>query len=127
FARLGEQIRIDAQLYDGLDGQLLAAERLVVDQPAQILSQVDLLSAKLASHLGGSEQPASPGLTSVMTDNLGAYRYYSMGVEKAQGLENPEAIALFEKAVVLDPGFAMAHARIGYTYVVGWGRLEEGK
>jgi tetratricopeptide (TPR) repeat protein/DNA-binding winged helix-turn-helix (wHTH) protein len=127
FARLGEEIRIDAQLHDGRDGQLLAAERLVVDQPAQILTQVDLLSAKLASHLGGSEQSSSPGLTSVMTDNLAAYRYYSMGVEKAQGLENPEAIALFEKAVALDPGFAMAHARIGYTYVVGWGRLEEGK
>jgi tetratricopeptide (TPR) repeat protein/DNA-binding winged helix-turn-helix (wHTH) protein len=127
FARLGEQIRIDAQLHDGRDGQLLAAERLVVDQPAQILTQVDLLSAKLASHLGGSEQAASPGLTNVMTDNLAAYRYYSMGVEKAQGLENPEAIALFEKAVALDPDFAMAHARIGYTYVVSWGRLEEGK
>jgi len=127
FARLGEQIRIDARLHDGRDGQLLAAERLVVDQPAQILTQVDLLSAKLASHLGGSEQSSTSGLTSVMTDNLAAYRYYSMGVEKAQGLENLEAIALFEKAVALDSGFAMAHARIGYTYVVGWGRLEEGK
>src|SRR6185295_9745798 len=70
FARLGEQIRIDAQLHDGRDGQMLAAERLVVEQPAQILTQVDLLSAKLASHLGGSEQPSSEGLTSVMSDNL---------------------------------------------------------
>ena len=127
FARLGEQIRIDAQLHDGRDGQLLAAERLVVDEPAQILTQVDLLSAKLASHLGGADQPSSPGLTSVMTDNLAAYRYYSMGVEKSQGLESPEAIALFEKAIALDPDFAMAHARIGYTYVIGWGRPEEGK
>ena len=127
FVRVGEQIRIDAQLHDGRDGQMLAAERLVVEQPAFILTQVDLLSAKLASHLGGSEQSSGEGLTSVMTDNLAAYRYYSMGVEKSQGLENPEAIALFEKAVALDPDFAMAHARIGYTYVVGWGRGEEGK
>lgn len=126
FARLGEQIRIDAQLHDGRDGQLLAAERLVVDQPAQILTQVDLLSAKLASHLGGTEQPPT-SLTSVMTDNLAAYRYYSMGVEKSQGLQSPAAIALFEKAIALDPDFAMAHARIGYTYVVGWGRPEEAK
>jgi tetratricopeptide (TPR) repeat protein len=127
FARLGEQIRIDAQLHDARDGQLLAAERRVVDQPAQILTQVDLLSAKLASHLGSTEQPASAGLTSAMTSNLAAYRYYSLGVEKAQGLQNPEAITLFEKAIALDPDFAMAHARLGYTYVVGWGRLEEGK
>jgi tetratricopeptide (TPR) repeat protein/DNA-binding winged helix-turn-helix (wHTH) protein len=127
FARLGEQIRIDAQLHDARDGQLLAAERLVVDQPAQILTQVDLLAVKLASHLGAADQTANSGLTSVMTNDLAAYRYYSLGVEKAQGLQILEAIALFEKATALDPNFAMAYARIGYTYVVSWGRFEEGK
>jgi len=127
FARLGEQIRIDAQLHDARDGQLLAAERLVVDQPAQILTQVDLLSIKLASHLGAADQTANSGLTSVMTNNLAAYRYYSLGVEKAQAVQNPEAIALLEKAIALDPDFAMAYARIGYAYSVSWGRLEEGK
>jgi DNA-binding winged helix-turn-helix (wHTH) protein/TolB-like protein len=127
FARLGEQIRIDAQLHDARDGQLLAAERLVVDQPAQILTQVDLLSIKLASHLGAAEQPSNAGLASVMTNNLAAYRYYSLGVEKAQAVQSPEAIALFEKAIALDPNFAMAYARIGYTYVSSWGRFEEGK
>lgn len=127
FARLGEQIRIEAQLHDARDGQMLAAERLVVDQPAQILTQVDLLSAKLASHLGGSEREASAGLTSVMTNDLAAYRYYSLGVEKAQAVQNPEAIALLQKAISLDPDFAMAYARIGYTYVMSWGHYEEGK
>jgi tetratricopeptide (TPR) repeat protein/DNA-binding winged helix-turn-helix (wHTH) protein len=127
FARLGEQIRIDAQIHNGRDGQMLAAERLIVYQPEEILTQVGLLSAKLASHLGSTDRATSQGLTSVMTDNLAAYRYYSMGVEKSQGLENPEAIKLFEKAVALDSDFAMAHARIGYTYAMSWGRLEEGK
>ena len=120
FARLGEQIRIDVHLHDARDGQLLAAERLVVDQQAQILTQLDLLSIKLASHLGAT--PAAPkagtGLTSVMTDNLEAYRCYSLAVEKAQGLQNAEAIALLQKAVSLDPQFAMAYARIGYAYGV---------
>ncbi|HEY0347835.1 MAG TPA: tetratricopeptide repeat protein [Pyrinomonadaceae bacterium] len=127
FARLGEQIRIDAQLHDARDGQLLAAERLVVDQPAQILTQIDLLSIKLASHLGAADQAANSGLTSVMTNNLAAYRFYSLGVEKAQEARNPEAIALLEKAIALDTDFAMAYARIGYTYAVSWARLEEGK
>jgi tetratricopeptide (TPR) repeat protein/DNA-binding winged helix-turn-helix (wHTH) protein len=127
FARLGEQIRIDAQLHDTRDGQLLAAERLVVGQPAQILTQVDLLSIKLASHLGAADQTATSGLASVMTNDLAAYRYYSLGVEMAQEARNAEAIALLEKAIALDPGFAMAYARVGYTYAVGWARLEEGK
>src|SRR5437667_10470511 len=92
FARLGEQIRIDAQLHDARDGQLLAAERRVVDQPAQILTQVGLLSIKLASHLGAADQTANSGLASVMTNDLAAYRYYSLGLEMAQESRNPEAI-----------------------------------
>lgn len=120
FVRLGEQIRIDVQLHDAQDGHLLAAERLVVSEPAQILTQVDLLSLKLASHLGATPgtADAGTGLTSVMTDNLQAYRYYSLAVEKAQAMHNDEAIALLEKAVALDPQFAMAYGRIGYAYAV---------
>lgn len=56
-----------------------------------------------------------------MTDNLEAYRYYSLALEKGNSLYAKEAIALYEKAVALDPGFAMAYARIGYTYSNVWG------
>lgn len=128
FGRLGEQIRIDVQLHDARDGQLLTAERLVVEQPAELLTQVDLLSLKLASYLGApAEQKESAGLTSVMTNNLAAYRYYTLGVEKANALLYVEAVSLLEKAVSLDPEFAMAHARIGYTYALSWVRPDEAK
>jgi tetratricopeptide (TPR) repeat protein len=128
FARLGEQIRIDVHIHDARDGQLLTAERLVVDQPAQILTQVDLLSLKLASYLAGSPggQESNIGLSTVMTNNLEAYRYYSLGVEKAQALQNPEAIELLKRAIELDPQFAMAYARIGYAYAITWDRIDEG-
>jgi len=128
FARMEGKIRVDVQLYNARDGQLLTSERLVVEQPAQLLTQVDLLSLKLASYLSGSADPeVSAGLSRVMTNNLQAYRYYSLGVEKANALLYVEAVALLEKAVALDPEFAMAHARIGYTYVMCWVRPEEGK
>lgn len=127
FARLGEQIRIDAQLHDARDGQLLAAERILLNQQEQILTQVDLLAIKLSSHLGGGDNAANSGLTSVMTSDLAAYRYYSLALERAQEMQNPEAIALLEKALALDPNFAMAYARIGYTYVMRWGRFDEGR
>lgn len=119
FVRLGEQIRIDVHLHDARDGQLLTAERLVVDHPGEILTEVDLLSLKLSSYLTASsaKQEASASLASVMTNNLEAYRYYSLGVEKANALHTAEAIDLFEKAIALDAEFAMAYARIGNTYV----------
>nr|MBA3257375.1 tetratricopeptide repeat protein [Pyrinomonadaceae bacterium] len=120
FAELGGELRVDVHLHDARDGHLLGAERLVVDKPGQILTQLDLLSLKLAAHLRVTppEQDTTTDLTQVMTDNLVAYRFYSLALERAQALHNEEAIALLEKAVALDPQFAMAYGRIGYAYAV---------
>ncbi len=117
FARLGGQTRIDASLHDARTGQLIASESLTADQPEQILSQVDLLSLKLAAHLGAgfSQQENKPALAEVMTNNLEAYRYYSLALERMRSYHTTEAIALLEKAIALDPQFAMAYARIGYV------------
>jgi tetratricopeptide (TPR) repeat protein len=128
FARLGDQIRIDVHLHDARDGQLLTAERLVVDQPAQILTQVDVLALKLGSYIGGNSPAESKAeLSRVMTNNLEAYRHYSLGVEMAQALRNEEALVLLQKAVTLDPDFAMAYARIGYVYGITGNSTEEAK
>src|SRR5207237_9607851 len=99
----------------------------VCDKTEQVVTQVYLLGLKLASDLGATpgKDNTNAGLTTVMTNNLEAFRYYSLGVEKAQAKQNPEAIALLEKAIALDPEFAMAYARIGYTYVVSGGRSDE--
>src|SRR5213075_2000157 len=70
FVKLGDQIRIDVHLHDGGTGELLTAERLVVEQPSQILTQVDLLALKLATYLGSNGGPGdTTGLSSVMTNN----------------------------------------------------------
>ncbi|HEV7764731.1 MAG TPA: tetratricopeptide repeat protein [Thermoanaerobaculia bacterium] len=53
--------------------------------------------------------------TSSLTASPEAYRLYSLGVERANELQTREAIDLLERALLLDPEFAMAHARIGYT------------
>ena len=129
FARLGDKIRINVSLYNTSNGQQTASEGIVADRPADILTQVDLLSFKLSNQLGasiaGEADKVAP--TGVMTENLEAYRYYSLALEKTQALHNQEAITLLEKAVALDPDFAMAHARIGYTYAVAWGLADKGK
>lgn len=122
FVRLGEKIRIDVQLYNAQNGQPIKLESIVADKPDDILYQIDLLSLKLADHLGASpdEREDRPVLTGVMTNNLDAYRYYSLGLEQVQMFQFPEAIERFEKATQLDPQFAMAYARIGYIYAVRW-------
>ena len=122
FAYLDGQLRVDVKLYDARTGEMLAAEHVLAERPGQILSAVDILSLKLAAHLGVTPagHNAGAGLAGVMTNNLEAYRYYSLAVEKAHGMRTAEAIELLERAVALDPQFAMAHARIGYAYAVTW-------
>ena len=90
FASLGEQILINVQLFNTSNGQLAVADRLIVNRTADILTQVDLLSLKLAAHLGVSPRDAAQkaGLGDVMTGSVEAYRYYSLGVSKAHAFEN---------------------------------------
>ena len=128
FARLGDKVRLDIQLHDTKSGELTAAETLTVEKVDDILTQIDTVSLKLASHLGADiSNERGAGLAAVMTDNLEAYRYYSLGLEKADALHNQDAIRLLEKATAIDPEFAMAHARIGYAYAVTGNEPEKGK
>jgi tetratricopeptide (TPR) repeat protein len=62
-----------------------------------------------------------------MTNNLEAYRYYSLGVEKAQAMRNEEGIESLQKAIALDQNFAMAYARIGYVHAVKGTEPEKGR
>ncbi len=129
FGRLGDQVRVVAQAYRVRDGILIRPEGFTAERPEQILSRIDLASLNLAAALGRpvAQQDRQVGLSSLMTPSLEAYRNYSLGLEKADGLEAAEAIELFRKATELDPDFAMAHARIGYTYAMSWGRPVEAK
>ncbi len=120
YVTLGDKILINTRLFDTANGQLMAADQFMVDQPADIVTQVDLLTPKLAARLGAAPAGASKkaGLADVMTKNIEAYRYYSLGVSKAQAFQNAEATSALRKAIQLDPEFAMAYARIGYAYSV---------
>ncbi|HZS06075.1 MAG TPA: tetratricopeptide repeat protein [Blastocatellia bacterium] len=127
FARLGHEVRIDVTLHEARTGQIEAAEALVVERPELILTEIDSLSLKLASHLGAdfAGRDEERGLAAAMTDNLDAYRYYSLALEQTQMFQFDEAIALLEKAIALDPQFAMAYARVGYIYAAKVGSGEK--
>ena len=124
FVRLGRRIRISVRLHDS-KGAAIAFESATAVAPEEILEQVDLLSAKLASHLG-APLLADATERELLTRNLEAYRRYSLAMQKANAYHTREAIELLEQAIALDPSFAMAHARMGYIYTVTAGRPRKG-
>jgi tetratricopeptide (TPR) repeat protein len=125
FAKLGNTIRVDLRLHDKA-GRLVKTEALTIDTPDELLKQVDLLSWRLAQQFGETS-PVAPAPATMLTNNLEAYRFYSLGVTQANHYHNVEAIDLLTKATELDPEFAMAYGRIGYAYGVTWSQIERAR
>jgi tetratricopeptide (TPR) repeat protein/DNA-binding winged helix-turn-helix (wHTH) protein len=126
FVRLGRRIRIDLTVHDAT-GRLAGSETLTVERDEDVLTEVDLLAWKIARRLGGEPSPSPDAARPLPTTNLEAYRYYSLGLTKANSYQNTEAVELFERALALAPGFTMARARIGYAYAVTWILTEKAK
>lgn len=129
FAVLGQGIRVTVQLHDADSGRVEAIETAEAEMASQIPAQVERLSVKLAAQLGATigiaRDQGQP--LSVMTESLEAYRYYSLGVTRANAFDTKAAVEFLEKAVSLDPGFSMAYARLGYTHAVTGFEPEKGR
>lgn len=126
FCAIEGQFRIDIQLHDTRNGQIVFADHSVFPNSSGILSQVDVLAENLANAMA-LNSTTKPNIAEMTTNNVEAYQYYSLGVEKAQEFENAQALNLLKQATELDPEFAMAYARIGYTYALADFAPQEGK
>jgi tetratricopeptide (TPR) repeat protein/DNA-binding winged helix-turn-helix (wHTH) protein len=119
FSAVGDALRVDARVYHA-DGTLVGSESLTAARREVVLAEVDRLAASLSRALGHplNAQQSASRLSDVMTGDLSAFREYSLGVEKGNALQWNAALSHFEAAAKADPNFAMAHARLGYTYAV---------
>src|SRR5262245_28739392 len=117
------QVRITTQLVDATTGGHLWSERY--DRPLKdVFALQDEIVQKIITTLKLQltlwEQGA---LVRKTTDNLDAYDSYLRGRESSACFTketNAEARQLFERAVALDPAYAEASARLGYTYYTEW-------
>jgi adenylate cyclase len=111
--RVGDQLRINAQLIDSETGGHLWADRFERDGSDIFAVQDEVIRHivdALAVQLSASEQQ---NLTRLPTTNLEAYDYYLRAEEAARtGLQGKlrEALRLYTKATELDPTFAEAFA-----------------
>ena len=125
FAKLGNAIRVTVQVHRD-DGSFVKTETATASDPGQIIGQMGVLSAKLMRDLG-AEPPKRPSPPLPITTSIEAYRYYSLGVERLAMLETPEGIQLLERAVALDPQFAVAYAALGDAHTISWSQPSLGK
>ncbi|HEX9725554.1 MAG TPA: protein kinase [Vicinamibacteria bacterium] len=104
--KAGEEIRIDVQLEDVGSGRILSAESV---RGPDVFPLVDELTGRIRTSLNLGDRPAGRSIAEVTTPSLDAYQSYSQGLEAIRNLRYVDARNLFQKAVELDPSFAMAY------------------
>jgi non-specific serine/threonine protein kinase len=113
--RAGNRLRITAQLVDAENDALLWSERYDREM-ADVFDVQDEIAHKIAAALRVTLSPQErQELAAKPTENLQAYDLYLRGKSYARRLTRQDlefALQMFENAVMLDPGFALAHAAI---------------
>jgi len=121
--RIGDRLRVTAQLVDATTGHHVWAESY--NRAAEDLFAVqDEVTQHIVATVGSGDmgQLARAGLERAKrkpTENLEAYDYYLLGLEHwGRNTKEDNAIArqLLEKAIELDPEYARAHAQLAWVH-----------
>jgi serine/threonine protein kinase/Tfp pilus assembly protein PilF len=116
---LGSQYVLDLKAVNCHSGDLLAEEQGTADGKEQVLKALGGAATKMRQRLGeslASVQKYDAPPESVTTGSLEALQAYTLAFERTTKDDLQGAIDLFQRAVNLDPNFAMAYARMGTTY-----------
>jgi serine/threonine protein kinase/TolB-like protein len=119
FIRAGDTFRISARLQRPASGETLAAETVEGAGEDSVFASIDDLTRRIKNRL---QVPvaASPvvdrDLSDVTTASMDAYRHYTDGVNLISQNRSEEAIPVFERALQIDPEFAMAFAKMSVVY-----------
>jgi serine/threonine protein kinase/Flp pilus assembly protein TadD len=117
---LGSQYVVGLKAINCRNGDVLADQQTTANRKEQILKALAEVATKIREKLGeslASVQKYDAPPESVTTPSLEALQAYSLGY-RAQMVKNDyaSAIPFFQRAVSLDPNFAMAYARLGSSY-----------
>ena len=126
--RVGDQVRISAQIIDAIDNIHLWASRFDRNLESVFALQ-DEIVGKIVAALSGLLPPIHP-MARQRAANLEAYDLFARGRALInQSVEgNRPARQLLERSIVLDPDFADAYAWLAMSHLCGrvlWGEVTE--
>ncbi len=116
-ASLGSQYVLGLKAVNCQSGDPLAEQQVTAAGKEKVLDALGEAASELRGELGESlatVQKFDVPLAEATTSSLEALQAYSLGYRART--DPPAAIPLFQRAVSLDPNFAMAYARLGTNY-----------
>jgi DNA-binding winged helix-turn-helix (wHTH) protein/tetratricopeptide (TPR) repeat protein len=115
FQRSGDRLRITARVVDASTGEALA-EAKADGALAQVFELQDRIVAQFSDTLGSANAEAAAARRAYReTSSLEAYQAFTEGRVRLESLDAslvPGAIADFERAIALDPRYALAHVGV---------------
>jgi TolB-like protein/class 3 adenylate cyclase/Flp pilus assembly protein TadD len=121
FRRAGERIRITAQLIEAATGNHLWAERYDREIGDLFAVQDEVARTIVATLAGQLEDAEVRSVARKPTESLPAYDCLLRGIEHLWGYaaeDNRLAAEMFERAIALDPRFALPHAYLALTLLI---------
>jgi len=119
FIRAGDTFRLSARLQEAATGDVVAAETVEGLGEDSVFASIDALTRRIKDRLSvpvSTTAVVDRDLSDVTTSSMDAYRYYADGVNLISQSRNQEAIPVFERALDIDPEFAMAFAKLSIAY-----------
>jgi serine/threonine protein kinase/tetratricopeptide (TPR) repeat protein len=120
FGKAGEIFATDVKVLDVNTKNLLKSASSTGEGEGSILkAQVDELSREIVKALGVAEariEAEKRRIVDVTTASMEAYDYYLKGKEAGGRLLHEEAKQYYERAVEIDPTFAMAYLGLAYQH-----------
>jgi len=120
YAKAGDIIRINVTLQEARTDKTLASEGVEGKGEESIFSMVDELTKKIKANFKLSPEEIADDIDrevgNITTSSPEAYKYYVEGRKYFLKGEERQSIALMEKAVEIDPEFAMAYRSLAMGY-----------
>ncbi len=120
-ASVGNDYLLTLEATDCSSGKILTRAKIEAPRKEKILNALDAVTDKVRHGLGESEKSVERfqvPIARATTSSLEALKNYSIGeyLLGRIGKEQTETLPLFQRAVELDPQFAMAHAAVATGY-----------
>ena len=118
-AQLGNQYLLTLKAVGCANGQLLASTEAQARDKNDVLAALGKISSAIRKQLGeslGSVQKYDTPIEQASTSSLEALQSFSRAREVQLAGDNAGSVPFFQRAIQLDPNFAMAYAALGTVY-----------
>jgi eukaryotic-like serine/threonine-protein kinase len=115
-AMLGNQYVVSLDATNCNSGDTIAREQVEAESKEKVLAAVGKAASRLRGKLGeslASIQKFDKPVEEATTSSLEALKYLSQGDETWNSGKPMEAIPIFQRAIDLDPNFAVAYVKLG--------------